>query len=95
MCTVGQHYIVHGRSEGTDGSITLINGNAEFVGDTILIHFSGSGYDIIENEVHGGSGWVELNASTLMGSYWGIGNHCNPIECGQEFEGPQLIGPCP
>ncbi len=94
MRTVGKHYIVHGRSETTDGSITLINGNAEIIGGKILIHFSGSGYNTSQDEVHGGSGWVELDANTLMGWYRGIGSHCNPIECGLEYEGPQLIGPC-
>jgi hypothetical protein len=98
MRTVGTHYIVHGFSESIppDGSISLINGNAEVVGDTIYMHITGSGYDKTQEEAQGGSGWVELDASTLVGFYVGIGNHCNSLECGQEYESPQsiMIIPC-
>jgi hypothetical protein len=93
--TIGNHYLVHGRSEGS-GGLTLVNGNAEVVGNTIFIHVTGSGYNA--PQVHGFLGWLELNANTLVGTFVGIGNYCNfgdPTSCGQTPEGPQHLEPCP
>lgn len=93
--TVGQHYLVHGMSTDPEGNITVLTGNAEIVGNKILMHITGSGYDQSQDEVHGLLGFVELNAITLKGWFVGIGNHCNSGECGQTYESSQQIGPCP
>ena len=39
----GSHYLVHGRITEASGTVLPVNGNAETVGDEVIMHFSSSG----------------------------------------------------
>jgi len=68
--TVGDHYIVHGTIT-ENGYIRCVNGNAEIVGNKVIMSGSTSGiYNGIE--LIGGIGLVELDLSTLNGFSEGI-----------------------
>ena len=95
---LGGHYSVQGIVTDADEQITLVSGNAELVGNQVLIHVTASGYTA--PEVHGMIGSVQLDASTLEGVFEGMGFHCDPgddPDCGMQYEGVQTLVPviCP
>jgi hypothetical protein len=97
---IGNHYSVSGIVTETGGT-TLVNGNAEIIGDQILMNISASGYDAVDNEAHGTIGSVKLTLDSvnneLTGYYNGIGFHCEGVnDCGIQKEGPsELVSvPC-
>ena len=95
--TIGNHFTVSGIVTENSGK-TLINGNAELDGDTILMHVTASGYGA--GEVHGLLGYAELDADTLEGFFVAVELHCNGTDdpnCGAELNDGQFLEPvaCP
>lgn len=86
---LGTHYSLQGFVIDGDEQITLVSGNAELAGGQVLGHLTGSGYE--GAEVHGLIGSLELDASTLGGVFRGVGFHCDPSDCGIEYEGVQTL----
>lgn len=64
------HYIVHGTITEYDGYVRCLNGNAEIVNGTVIMHGSTSG--IWGDELIGSIGMVELNLNTLNGESEGL-----------------------
>ena len=64
------HYIVHGTITEDDGYVRCLNGNAEIVGNNMIMHGSTSG--IWGDELIGSIGMVELNLTTLNGQSEGL-----------------------
>ena len=68
--TYKKHYIVHGTITEDDGYVRCLNGNAEIVGGSVIMHGSTSG--IWGNELIGSIGMVELDLNTLHGESEGL-----------------------
>jgi hypothetical protein len=68
--TYKNHYIVHGTITEADGYVRCINGNAEIVGGSVIMHGSTSGF--WDPELIGSIGHVELDLTTLNGESEGL-----------------------
>ena len=68
--TYKNHYIVHGTITEDDGYVRCINGNAEIVNGSVIMHGSTSG--IWGTELIGSIGHVELDLTTLNGESEGL-----------------------
>jgi hypothetical protein len=69
--TVKKHYLIHGTRTESDGTIHLFSGNAEIVGDKVIMQTTSAGSD--ENHAFGFIGSGVLDKETLNGTTDGVG----------------------
>jgi hypothetical protein len=90
------HYLVLG-SVAENGNIQAVHGNAELVGEEVIMHVTASGSD--EYEVFGFQGSVALDLSTLDGTADGISLSCDKTTnvCELNYDGEVALDlvPCP
>ncbi len=64
------HFLLHGRHTDTLGNAEAVNGNAEVVGNQVIIHITSSGFD--SGEVRAFWGTIVLDLSDLNGTIEGL-----------------------
>lgn len=65
-----KHYLVNGVHIESSGDFSLVNGNAEIIGDRIIMHYTSSSFDT--DEVWGFLGNADLDKATLNGILDGL-----------------------
>jgi len=95
--TLNNHYLIHGTITEAGHKDTLINGNAEIIGDEVMMHTTLSWARV--DEVNTYSGIVTLDLTTLNGTYEGLSNYYvkSSGETGISYDGPHNLNyiPCP
>ena len=90
-----KHYLAHGTytHTGSGGYIRLLDGNAEIIGNQIIMNLSSSRCDASKETICASTGTVELDSKTLDGSTSGVSYYYEKKtgKSGINYDGPTKL----